>query len=219
MYVCTHTLSVHATVPVALLLFLLLHWASSGPTAGCWQEILCCLLSQVLKPSRRDLTDKPLTTVAPSLTTSTCDIHLPIPTRLLVRPNTMRSITCAYLAAGFVAFTTGNTVIEPSAYAFTLRSVHNTSSSLVAVPFGTLGDVKFSEPSLVQTAKSEFDANRFASDESWAKYKVKGGCYSCLLNMSNENAGLETKKDPGTPPSAESVWRGDLQSTSKLCRK
>ena len=130
----------------------------------------------------------------------------------------MRGTNYAHLAVGLVALSTGNIVIEPLTNAFTLRSVHNTSSSLVAIPFGTLGDVKFSEPPVVQTAKSELDTNKIASDESWAKSKTKGRFYGCLLNMSNENAGLETKKRTNTLPSVESVWRGDLQSMSKLCR-
>lgn len=83
------------------------------------------------------------------------------------------------------------------------------------MPFGGPNNVKFSEPSLVQTADSEFDANNIASDESWNKYKAKGVWYGCLLDMDIETAG-KNLRDERTPPSAESVWQGDLASTSAV---
>ncbi|KAJ4361646.1 hypothetical protein N0V95_001723 [Ascochyta clinopodiicola] len=117
----------------------------------------------------------------------------------------MRGLAFAFLIAGLATFAVGNAVVEPLAS----QSFYNTSNSLVAVPFGTLSNVKFSEQSLVQTANIDF--NDIASDEAWNKYKAKGLYYGCLLDMSNENAG-KAMNDLRTPPSAESVWQGDLRN-------
>lgn len=47
------------------------------------------------------------------------------------------------------------------------------STSLMAVPFGILDDIEFSEPSLVPTADSNFDISNLASDDQWDRYKYK----------------------------------------------
>jgi hypothetical protein len=112
--------------------------------------------------------------------------------------------------AGLVA---GNAINQSLTYVKALTFVHNNSGLLVAVPFGNLDNAKFSQPSVVQTASRKFDPDNIASDEAWEKYKAKGTWYICLLDLSNENAG-KGLKDSRTPPSAESKWQGNLQSTA-----
>lgn len=121
----------------------------------------------------------------------------------------MRGVIFPLFVTGLAALSNGNAVVQPLTYPGTSPAIRNASSSLVAVSFGTHDNVKFSDPSLVQTAGYIFDPDDIASDESWSWYKQKGMWYSCLLDMSDENAGkgLEDKR---TPPSAEAVWRGDL---------
>ncbi|KZM22752.1 hypothetical protein ST47_g6100 [Ascochyta rabiei] len=118
----------------------------------------------------------------------------------------MRGAVFAFLTAALANSVAGNTFIQP----LPSRSFYNTSNSLVAVPFGTPSNVKLSEPSLVQTT-GNIDLNDIASDEAWNKYKAKGLYYGCLLDMSNESAG-KAMKDLRIPPSAESVWQGDLRN-------
>jgi hypothetical protein len=125
----------------------------------------------------------------------------------------MRGAILSLFIAGLAVFVIGNAVVQPSTYGNTLSAIRNTSNSLVAVPFGGIGGVKFSDSSLVATALDSFDPNNIASDEAWNKYKAKGAWYGCLLDMSDIIAG-EQLGDQRTTPSAESIWRGDLQSKS-----
>jgi hypothetical protein len=49
-----------------------------------------------------------------------------------------------------------------------------------------------------------------ASDAKWAKYTFKGGALMCGLNGDDLTAGHQIN-DPRNPPSAASVWTGDLR--------
>lgn len=122
----------------------------------------------------------------------------------------MQAVFFGFLVAGPAAFAAGNAVVE-----LFPQPIRNTSNSSIAVPFGSLQNIKFSESSLVRTAQSEWDLNNIASDESWYKFKNKGLWYGCLLDMDNEKAGGGLR-DPRTPPSAESIWQGDVLSTLVL---
>lgn len=48
-----------------------------------------------------------------------------------------------------------------------------------------------------------------ASDEIWDKYQKKGNHYQCLFEANDEGAGYLIE-DKRTPPSAQSVWKGDM---------
>ena len=121
----------------------------------------------------------------------------------------------AFLLAGFTALAVSKAIVRPLTFVDTSQSFGNTSTLGIAVPFGTLDSVKFSEPSLVQTAESDFDINVVANDQLWEKYRAKGFWYGCLLDMTVEKAG-KALGDTRLPPSAESVWQGDFQSTSPI---
>ncbi|KAJ4326111.1 hypothetical protein N0V94_000273 [Neodidymelliopsis sp. IMI 364377] len=114
------------------------------------------------------------------------------------------------LVAVLAGLAAGNAINESLTYVKASTSVHDNSGLLVAVPFGTIDNAKFRQPSLVQTAGQRFDPGDIASDEAWEIYKAKGNWYTCLLDLSNENAG-KGLKDSRTPPSAESRWQGNLQ--------
>jgi hypothetical protein len=49
-----------------------------------------------------------------------------------------------------------------------------------------------------------------ASDAKWAKYTFKGGALMCGLNGDDLTAGHQIN-DPRNPPSAASIWTGDLR--------
>jgi hypothetical protein len=60
-----------------------------------------------------------------------------------------------------------------------------------------------------------------ADEATRTRYTKKGGALMCMLRSSDEYAGTELK-DTRNPPSAASVWQGDLQSkaiksTISLC--
>jgi hypothetical protein len=62
----------------------------------------------------------------------------------------------------------------------------------------------------VQVA-SPYDPNKFASEDEIAKYQPKGAWLSCLLDMTDEEAGKAWPDPLGrTPKSASSQWRGTL---------
>jgi hypothetical protein len=82
-----------------------------------------------------------------------------------------------------------------------------------ALPFnastGGVGDYKPSiEDYIIQTA-GYYQPNNIASDAIWDKYQKKGDHYQCLFPASNEAAG-RLVEDKRTPPSAQSVWSGDM---------
>lgn len=120
----------------------------------------------------------------------------------------MRYAVRATFFAGLTAFAVGNAAVDSLHFPVL---VSNSSNSRVAVPFGSLGNYQFSEPSLVQTADTNFDINVVASDELWEKYRRKGLWYSCLLDMTIEAAGRNLG-DTRQPPSAESHYQGDFQA-------
>lgn len=124
----------------------------------------------------------------------------------------MRSALLLLVVAGLAPFTVGNVLIQRLVRTDVSPIYSNASSPLVAVPFGSLDDVKFSDASLIQTAGTDWDPNVIASDVNWNKYIEKGRWYRCLLSMSDKKAGKELF-DPRTPPSAESVWDEDLERT------
>jgi hypothetical protein len=60
-----------------------------------------------------------------------------------------------------------------------------------------------------------------ADETTRTRYTKKGGALMCMLRSSDEYAGIELK-DTRNPPSAASIWQGDLQSeaiqsTISLC--
>lgn len=61
---------------------------------------------------------------------------------------------------------------------------------------------------IVQTAGA-FDPNILASDGLWNKYQKKGDHYQCLFTADDEGAG-RLVEDTRTPPSAQSIWKGDM---------
>jgi hypothetical protein len=119
--------------------------------------------------------------------------------------STMRGAGLAVLLGGLANLASSDTVLQALTHPKASRLLHN--SSLVAVSFGSLDNVQFSEPSIVQTAV--FNPNNIASDETWNRLKAKGAWYGCLLDMTDEKAG-KALGDTRTPPSAESVWQGSL---------
>ncbi|XPS74992.1 hypothetical protein M3J09_007104 [Ascochyta lentis] len=54
-----------------------------------------------------------------------------------------------------------------------------------------------------------YDANNIASDAVWDKWRMKGSHYQCLFEANDEAAG-RLIEDTRTPPSAQSIWRGDM---------
>lgn len=58
-----------------------------------------------------------------------------------------------------------------------------------------------------------FNPNDIASDAIWQKYIEKGEFYQCLFECTDRLAG-KGLQDTRTPPSAESIWQGDLVSES-----
>lgn len=125
----------------------------------------------------------------------------------------MQSILIALLLLWSTTLAVGNAIVQPPIFT-TARLFANTSSR-VAIPFGSLDDFRLSEPlasSLIQTAEIEFDPKNIATDAAWAKYSAKGRWYGCLLDMQDEPCG-RALGDVRSPPSAESVWQGDLRRT------
>lgn len=112
----------------------------------------------------------------------------------------------------FVAFAVGNAG-NKSPHLRDVPMLNSNGSTLrIAVPFGSLDVVQFSEPFLVQKAGTDFDIGVVASDEQWDKYWRKGLWYNCLLDMTIEAAG-NNLGDTKVPPSAESRYQGDFQGT------
>lgn len=60
----------------------------------------------------------------------------------------------------------------------------------------------------VQTAV-EYRPDNIASDQWWDKYRKKGAHYQCLFVADDEDAG-RLVEDTRVPPSAQSVWKGDM---------
>lgn len=67
-----------------------------------------------------------------------------------------------------------------------------------------------------------FNPNDIASDAVWQRYIEKGEFYQCLFECTDRLAG-KGLQDTRTPPSAESIWQGDLVSESlfspRLCSR
>ncbi|KAH6615084.1 hypothetical protein C7974DRAFT_443181 [Boeremia exigua] len=123
----------------------------------------------------------------------------------------MRELIRAFGAAWLTVLAVSKAVIQPFPFTDATHLLSNASSPRIAVPFGSLEGVKFSEPSLVQAAGFNFDPNNIANDATWTKYTKKGEWYGCLLDMTIEQAG-KGLKDPRTPPFAESKWQGDFRN-------
>ncbi|KAJ8116723.1 hypothetical protein OPT61_g1914 [Boeremia exigua] len=121
----------------------------------------------------------------------------------------MKRIVCTLLLAIHATLTTSDTVNRPLSLNRTASILGNISTPRISVPFGHSSGVKFSEPLQVHTA-SRFDINNAASDQVWETYRAKGSWYTCLLDMTTEQAGTALE-DKRVPPSAESIWQGDFQ--------
>jgi hypothetical protein len=91
-----------------------------------------------------------------------------------------------------------------SVAALTLAHVlpYNASNSDVGDYVPSIDDL------LVQTAGS-WSPDNIASDEIWDRYQKKGAHYQCLFPATNEAAG-RLVEDKRTPPSAQSVWAGNM---------
>jgi hypothetical protein len=76
-----------------------------------------------------------------------------------------------------------------------------------------LFDSKFlPAPNLAQLTSENFDINDIATPEEWLKYVRKGSLLGCLLDMSDEKAGVAWPDPLGrTPKSASSQWVGTLE--------
>ena len=93
------------------------------------------------------------------LPTLTRSKHNIFSVQFLGRPPMMWGEFRTLLIAGLAALVTGNTVVQSLTFANTLQSLSNTSTSRIAVPFGTPDNVKLSNdhsfrllrPTLTQT--------------------------------------------------------------------
>jgi hypothetical protein len=72
------------------------------------------------------------------------------------------------------------------------------------------GVVNRSEPSEVHVA-AQYDPNRVASDLDMNNYIAKGNHRGCLLEATDRGAGM-LSMDTRSPPSAQSLWQGTLES-------
>lgn len=61
---------------------------------------------------------------------------------------------------------------------------------------------------IVQTAGSS-GPDKLATGGWWDKYRKKGEHYQCLFAADDEGAG-RLVGDTRTPPSAQSIWKGDM---------
>ena len=81
----------------------------------------------------------------------------------------MRPALVTFLIAVLIVLSFGKAAV-PLLTSTNAQYFHNTTSSRIAAPFSTLDGVKLSqrsEPSLVQTAESEYDGNNVATDAAW----------------------------------------------------
>ncbi|KAJ4342391.1 hypothetical protein N0V87_001009 [Didymella glomerata] len=67
---------------------------------------------------------------------------------------------------------------------------------------------------IVHTA-GYFDPNKLASDGLWDKHQKKGDHYQCLFAADDEAAG-RLVEDTRTPPSAQSVWKGNMYAEREI---
>jgi hypothetical protein len=72
------------------------------------------------------------------------------------------------------------------------------------------GVVNRSEPSEVHVAV-EYNPNNVASDLEMNNYVAKGNHRGCLLEATDQGAG-GLSMDTRSPPSAQSLWQGTLES-------
>ncbi|KAF3043373.1 hypothetical protein E8E12_001895 [Didymella heteroderae] len=124
-----------------------------------------------------------------------------------------RAAIVAQILATLTALAVSDATIRP--LTSTTAKPFDNASSRIAVPFGIHDTVKFSslfEPSLVATAETDWDPDDIATDATWAKYRAKGHWYGCLLDMKDELCG-RALGDMRNPPSAESIWQGDLRQS------